>query len=286
MNNIFVLCITLLLLLNTSTIKAQDSPEYIRNNAIPFTYPDTLNQQVYKVLSDYRLIMIGEMHGTREPAQFVRGLTRLLLKNGDSVQIGLEIPSEDMKQFYRYHSDSSVYSSWFFNRKPRDGWGNHAWANIIIRFNRNSRVKIFFFDGNQAQYDTLSQDRDSVMFWNVKQAMKENPGWKTITLSGNIHNMLSQFDERKTMGYYLKNNQTLVRKKEVASIVHRYKTGTMKNRTSQGLKLRNVDKPGIIYDRAVDETRYLLPLPREKADKYNMILYTRQVTTAAMVHPD
>lgn len=58
--------------------------------------------------------MVGEMHGTKEPAKFVRSLVELLIRNGDTVQVGLEIPSEEVKTFTRTSPDSAIYASAFF----------------------------------------------------------------------------------------------------------------------------------------------------------------------------
>src|SRR5664279_4971180 len=83
---------------------------YLRQNAIKIDRRDSLGAAVYNRISKYSLIMVGEIHGTHEPAQFVSSLAELLLENGNQVVIGLEIPSEEMKYFLPDNKDSSVYS--------------------------------------------------------------------------------------------------------------------------------------------------------------------------------
>lgn len=78
------------------TAFAQDFLINIKANAINIDKLDSLNNAVWQALKDYKLIMIGEMHGTKEPAKFVIDLARLFTGMGDSVQVGLEIPSAKM----------------------------------------------------------------------------------------------------------------------------------------------------------------------------------------------
>ena len=70
---------------------------------------------------------------------------------------------------------------------------------------------------------------DSLMYINIKQQMLLHPTWKTITLSGNIHNMLLPFNGKIKMGLYLHSDPDLRLKDSLLSIVHRYRFGTTLN---------------------------------------------------------
>ena len=111
MSRIFFLIPTLILTFLNA--KGQDAITYLKNNAVRIDNPEKMNDSVYKLLSPFQMIMMGEMHGSNEPAQFVSGLTELLTSKGDSVQVGLEIPLSKMSNFLSLHTDSSIYTSDF-----------------------------------------------------------------------------------------------------------------------------------------------------------------------------
>ena len=89
--------------------------------------------------------MIGEMHGTNEPANFLIGLAELFANYGDTVQVGFEIPGEQMTNYFQTLTDSNVSQSDFFTNNSADGRASVAWANAITRLAKNSQVQIFFY---------------------------------------------------------------------------------------------------------------------------------------------
>lgn len=93
---------------------AQNSVEYVREHAVRIESPQVLNDSAYELLSPFTLIMVGEMHGTQEPAQFTTALAELFASKGDSIQIGLEIPSQYMTKYLSEKTGNSVYVSDFF----------------------------------------------------------------------------------------------------------------------------------------------------------------------------
>lgn len=269
-------CLTIL------TASGQDLTTDIKNNAIKITRTDSLDNSIYKLLADYQLIMIGEMHGGNEPAKFVVGLTKLLTDNGDSVQVGLEIPSEQMSKFLTDKTDSSIYLSEFFTKEPLYGIESFAWAEILSTLNKNKKAKLFFFDTNKKDYET-SKNRDSLMYFKVKKQIQSNPNWKTITLSGNIHNMIQPFRGTNTMAYYLKIDKELNLQDKICSLNHRCKSGTRINNSGNGLELKQVRSPDSDFSTAVDYDSYLFLFTKNTTDNYNGIYFTRLVTAAKMV---
>jgi hypothetical protein len=234
-------------------------------------------------LADFQLIMVGEMHGGNEPAKFVVGLAKLLTENGDSVQIGLEIPSEQMDKFLKDRTDSSIYLSKFFTKEPLHGIESFAWAEIISTFYKNKKVKLFFFDTNTKDSEA-SSNRDSLMYVKIKKQIQANPQWKTITLSGNIHNMIQPFRGTNTMAYYLKTDEELSFPNKICSLNHRCKSGARVNSIGNGLELRQVKSPDSDFSSAVDYDSYLFLFPKNMTENYNGIYFTRTVTAAKMVN--
>jgi hypothetical protein len=252
----------------------------LKENAVKIDRLDSLSQQVYNLLSEKRLIMIGEMHGTNEPAEFVIGLAELFAKNGDSVQIGFEIPSDEMKSFINKHSEKSIYSSNFFSKSSSDGRASIAWANAISRLNKNPRVKLFFYDTN----DDYNDDRDSTIFLNIKREMLTHSNWKTITISGNIHNMLLTYKGKNKMAGYLSEDKELNLIDKICSLNHYYQKGTMNNNFGKGLKITDVGNIETIYSTTVAYDNYLFLFPENYNDTYNGLYFTRSVTASKLVN--
>ena len=86
----------LVFLLSIHIVNAQDVVTLIKAKAVEINTTKALDQQVYNLLADKQLIMIGEMHGTNEPAHLVTALGKLFTRHQDSIQIGFEIPSSTM----------------------------------------------------------------------------------------------------------------------------------------------------------------------------------------------
>lgn len=254
----------------------------IKENAIKIDKLDSLNRKIYKLLSNYKLIMVGEMHGTNEPAKLVIGLTELLTNIGDSVQVGLEIPSDQMTKYLELHLNSNIYSSDFFAKNSTDGRASFAWAEVISKLNTNTKVRIFFYDINKGECKN-TDDRDSAMYLKIKNEIKGHPKWKTITLSGNIHNMLLPYKEKTKMALYLSKDIELNISDNICSLNHYYQSGTMLNNTGNGLELHQVNNSTSNYSKAVDYDNYLLLFPVNIVDRYNGIYFTRNVTAAKMV---
>ncbi len=157
-----------------------------------------------------------------------------------------------------------------------------SWVEIIRTFNQIKNVKLFFFDTNKADF-AISMNRDSLIYIKIKKQIQINPGWKTITLSGNIHNMLLPYRDKNTMAYYLKTDKELNFSDKICSINHRYESGTMFNNSGNGIELRQVTSPNSDYSTSVDYDSYFLLLSQKFTDSYNAIYFTKKVTAAKMV---
>jgi hypothetical protein len=226
--------------------------------------------------------MIGENHGTNQPAGFVIGLASLLTQKGHKVQIGLEIPPGEMNNYLLSPADSNIYSSEFFTRKTFDIRPSFAWADMIARLNDNPDIEIFFFDPDII--DThIDNYRDSLMFLTIKKRLQAHPDWKTITLSGNIHNMLLPYAGKKKMGMYLLNDKDLNLSTGILSIRHDYALGKIWESTADGLRLYQSDHHDSVYSKSAGHENYLLLYPANIKSAYNAIYFTRNVTASNMV---
>jgi hypothetical protein len=268
--------ILILLILNLTFLcsNGQDDETYLKANAIRFDDPEKLNDSVYALLSPFQIVMVGEMHGTNESAPFISGLTNLLTGKGDSVLVGLEIPSGLMSKFLQLHTDSSVYQSDFFSNPPfLDGRESLSWASLITTLNKNSKVKIFFFDTNREK--DVVPNRDSLMAVNIKTQFIKHPDWKMITLSGNYHNKIS---DTNTMASVLKRNVPA----KVCSLNVEYNEGSCNANFSHGLEIKQLGSYPSVFNSTEGYDRYLLLYSAKSNYDYDGIYYTKYITAAKM----
>jgi len=210
--------------LSVFSADGQDLSTYIKNNAVRTDKLDSSKNEVYNLLANFKLIMIGEMHGTNEPAKFIIQLAELLTSNNDSVQVGLEIPPDLMNKYISSRSDENIYASNFFADNSKDGRASFAWAEIISKLNKNSKVSIFFYDKIEGESKT-HEDRDSLMYLKIKKEIKLFPNWRTITLSGNIHNMILPYKNKTKMALYLIKDSELNLSKNICTLNHYSQSG-------------------------------------------------------------
>lgn len=200
---------------------SQNNNTYLKEHAVPINKFDSLNMDVYDLIKNYRLIMIGEIHGTNEPVNLLDGLVSLLTNNGDSVQVGFEIPTKQMTSFIKQRTGKSILKTEFFANPSGDGRASIAWYNTLAHICKNKRVEIFFFDMNINQ----SGEADSLMYLNIKSNIQKHPKWKTITISGNVHNMILPIEGQKKTGNFLMLDKDLNMADKLCSLNFEYESG-------------------------------------------------------------
>ncbi len=257
------------------TLSGQNFASYIKDNAVRIDHPDQLSDSVYYLLSPFKIIMVGEMHGSNEPAQFVTSLANLFTSMGDSVQVGLEIPSEQMAQFLSSFTENSIYQSDFFSNSPyQDGRQSYAWAGLISALNRNPKVQLFFFDINKED----GSPRDSMMFLKIKNQFKQHPNWKMITLSGNFHNRIAE----GSMAFYLMRDMEIDQSSNICTLNHNYLSGACRANFGNGLEEKKIGRAESVYDTALGIDSYLILTSFLPAYPYTGFYYTRTITAAKM----
>ncbi len=261
------------------SLKAQEFATFLKENAIEIQDIKQANEQVYAALKPFRCIMVGEMHGTQEPALFVESLLKSLKKTNQKVLLGIEIPREDMEGFKLKKAKKTLRSTIFFSKGYQDGRNNAAWFDLITAAAKQKGIRICFFDSNKN-----NENRDSMMFEQLKAAYAKDTTQIMLTISGNIHNMTLPFRGKKTLACYLSNYFS---SQNVVSINHYYDNGTMNNNNNgSGLAMQNLSNKGGPFASATTLQNYLLvKYPAGFTPNYNMILFTRKVTAALPIMP-
>jgi len=257
----------LFLILNLVFVKVdgQDYPTYLKENAIKIDKVDSLNKNVYDLLAAYKIIMIGEIHGTNEPVNFLEGLVKLFTENGDTVQVGFEIPAKQMAPFLKHPSRVNILKTEFFVSPSGDGRASVAWNRAIAKISKNPKASLFFFDKNIGD----NRNADSVMYLNIKYRIEKHRNWKTITISGNIHNSLEMYKEQNTMGTLLSIDKELNIADNICSLNHEFKGGqTIWNEFKE---------TETVYSK-VGYDNYLFLYPKNKNEPYTGFLYTKYLT--------
>jgi hypothetical protein len=251
---------------------SQSWKEYIAQNALPVGNNLELDSSQYRSFKDYRLIMMGEMHGTLEPAKMTEQLARLILQYEDRVSIGLEIPEQEMSAFLQNPSEKTLKESPFFSKPNEDGRNGRAWFELVRYCMNEPRVSVFFFD------NSVSPDvpRDSIMYLEVKKQAVLHPRNKILTISGNIHNQLIARNGSKTMGAYLSADSSIFPKEQICSIYHYYAEGTMLNNTGKGLELTTIEFQESDFSSGKHENYFIFYDSAEPTPN-NCIFFTRKL---------
>ncbi len=274
------LFLSMFFLISIPLANAQGTINHLRKNAIQVDNPDKLSDSAYRLFEPFQLIMVGEMHGTNEPAKFVKGLANLFAENGDSVQVGLEIPSQQMKAFLASHTDSSIYQSDFFSKAPSlDGRASLAWAGIISSLKNNPKVKLFFFDRNEDE--GMLYERDSLMYVKIKNQIGEHPHWRVITICGNAHNRIAPGEKKAS--YFLRRDAGLALSSKICSINHYYLRGSCMANFGHGLEEKKFDRPLNEYDTTFQFDNFLLLKTQTSSYPYTGIYYTKYITLSKLV---
>jgi hypothetical protein len=278
--------ISVLLLVSCLNVSYSQDSIHLKQNAVKIDNPDSLGEDIYKLIATYQLIMIGEMHGTNEPAVLVTSLVDLLTKKNDSVQVGLEIPSEQMKNYLWAPAVSNICASDFFANKSSDGRATCAWATLIEKLNNNHKAEIFFYDINHEDAEFIDDTiRDSMMYVKIKKKIQAHPTWKTITLGGNIHNMLMpyKYDGKTKMALYISNDKELNISKRILSLVHVYAAGSTLSDSGNGLQLIQVDQSNSLWAKATACENYLFLYPQNVKTNYSGVYFTRKLTASKLL---
>lgn len=254
-------------MLTIGQLNCQTIEDAIKKTAIECKDWTTANQNIYAALKDYKVICVGEMHGTREPAEFITGLARTFVSNNKAVIVGLEIPENSISHFQNQRDSVGLSKSKFFSDKTVDGRASEAWFRAIIECNKLG-VKFCFFDN-------ANNNRDLSMYEKLIECYQSDTNAVLLTLSGNIHNRIMPFNDAKTMGCYLKERFG----NKVCAINHINNGGTMFSRTSKELKVHTVDPTDNIFSRSTDYESYYLPNIFNIAE-YSGFFYTKKMTAS------
>jgi len=264
-----------------SSVEMTEEQKNLKENAIPIQNLSKLSDKIYNEIANYEIIMIGEMHGTKEPAEFAYGLCNLVTKFEKNVVLALEIRSSQMNNISDEMSISELKELDFFRRENFDGRNGVSMLNLIYKSNQNERIILKFIDNSYP-----SSSRDSSMYREIRNIHTKYPNTKIVTLTGNVHNsFIPYFDKVRIGGYLLKDSVNFDSKK-IMSINHVFSEGSMLNNDGTGLKISTIEREDNIYNTTISHDMFLYKKFAEEQNRYTHILYTDKVTASGIVKKD
>ncbi len=158
------------------------------------------------LLQPGQVVLLGEVHGTKEGPEFAGQIACNALKKNLMVTIALELPQADQDQLDKYlDSNGSIEAKRkflglnFWSRDYQDGRASASIFQLIesVRILRenNKRIDVVFLDVESAG------NRDRIMAERLLEDVKSYPNNFFISLTGNLHNIISTGSGR--MGSYM-----------------------------------------------------------------------------------
>ena len=169
---------------------------------------------------DHRLVLLGEMHGTREIPELVGRLLSLYSDQGP-VRLGIEVDSSENAALSAYcasdggpRAQAALRDTPFWNVEgvQHDGRRNYEMLALIEQVRRlrvgGRDVAIVPFDETGTGH-TSSQARDEAMAIRLRAALASLPRGRLLVLSGNVHAMRERPSDapvqmQTPMGSYLR----------------------------------------------------------------------------------
>lgn len=161
---------------------------------------DLVNQMMHEA-DKSRLIVVGEMHGTREvPALVAEMADRWSAPRPAKAQalvVALEYPQIESVHLQAYFDSdggeqarNKLLATPFWTRPAQDGRSSHAMLALIESVRKAGRegrlLKLAAFDMNAAQ-EAARVDRDEAMAQNLRAIVAANPSARVLALAGNYH---------------------------------------------------------------------------------------------------
>lgn len=149
-----------------------------------FDLDQELSTSIKKLVTDHKIIAIGELHGTVESPLLMLELAKLVRETEDSITVGLEISQRFQKDLDEFMISGDVE---IFKRldhfKSNDGRSSVAMTHLLRELQSLKGIRIVCFDKN-TNTETRQFDRDSIMGNNLKLAFD---GHQMLILTGNLH---------------------------------------------------------------------------------------------------
>jgi erythromycin esterase-like protein len=159
--------------------------------AAPCVHADTARQLMAKA-GKAKLILIGEMHGTREVPALVADLAARWSRADAPVLVALEYPQSEAAELQAFvdgdggaPARTRLLATPFWSRPAQDGRSSAAMLALVDAL-RARHIRIAVFDMSAAQ-EQAQAVRDRAMADNLRAIVRAHPASRVIALTGNYH---------------------------------------------------------------------------------------------------
>lgn len=147
-----------------------------------------------------RVVLLGEMHGTRESPAFVADMVCLAAQAGRAVTVGLEIPVEEEPRIATYLASQgssvdrdALLKGAFWQDLFQDGRRSQAMLSLLEDLRRLSHqgasLRVVLLD---SAVPLPGQERDRAMEKRLETTLAERPKDLFIVLTGDLHTRLAR----------------------------------------------------------------------------------------------
>lgn len=197
------------------------------------------------VLLSNDVVLLGELHGTREIPRFVASAACLALSRGRSVTVALEIPREENARLQTYLASQgrtedldALLEGQFWRSPCKDGRSSEAMRDLLETLRgwraTGAPVRVIGIDPVQlpmskviAAAPATGESRDHAMADSLAASIRALPTDLFLVLTGNLHSRLrpgASWDPRyEPMGYLL--SLALAGSKRLVALDVRYPGG-------------------------------------------------------------
>ena len=268
-----------LFLFQNSFCQSGIDEDAIRQNAMSISRFDTLDTRLAEIFEEKRLILIGELQGTAEPAEFVNYLVQNLVSQGRKVNVGLEISPQDMPNSKELNDAIALRNCNFFKNESFDK-GSQAWFSLITEILQAKNAKFFFFGLTKKQLNSGIHHADSLMFLNIKSEMLKDTGALFICLTKNKHGKLTGDQFPVPMGYYFLQDKLLdLSLFNMVSFNNECVEGGAYFNTGNGARLHTMQNSDYFY--TITGMRNYFSFTHQLIDhSYNGVLFTYHITAS------
>jgi len=143
------------------------------------------------ILKPGTILLLGEIHGTRESPAFVTNAACLAARSGTPVTVALEIPDPEAPRVAAYLASegaaadrAALLAGDFWRRTGQDGRSSQAMVDLIESVRRIARQG---YSVRLRLVDREVEARDRFMADQVKAEAESAPGAVVLVLTGNLH---------------------------------------------------------------------------------------------------
>jgi predicted alpha/beta superfamily hydrolase len=182
----------LLILLSTSA-RAAEKAVSVSSPSSSLSCPETAG--IDTLLRKGQILLLGEMHGSRESPAFVAGAACRGLQAGRSVTVALEIPTEEEPRVAAYLASGgniedrdSLLAGAFWQDPFQDGRRSQAMVALLDDLRRwgkaGRKIRVKLVDRLPK---AAAPERDRAMAAELEAAVKAAPDDLFLVLTGNLH---------------------------------------------------------------------------------------------------